>query len=149
MSEIASADTLVLQRTYRARPERVFRAWIDRADLEQWYTPGDGWDIRVEDHDARPGGRSTVVFGPRGETPYVEVTTYVEITSPSLLRFTTHLTHGDEVLADTECTVDFRAVPGGTEVVLTETGYAPERMAERRRGWSETLDHLHPLVDAG
>ena len=149
MSETTSSETLVLKRTYHAEPERVFRAWIVRADLERWYTPGEGWEVRVEEHDARPGGRSTVVFGPHGELPYVEVTTYLEISSPSLLRFTTHLTHGDEVVADTECRVEFRSVTTGTEVVMNETGYPPERMAERHQGWSETLDHLHPVVEAG
>jgi uncharacterized protein YndB with AHSA1/START domain len=142
-----SAPALILRRTYRAPRERVFRAWLDKADLERWYTPGDGWTVTVGEHTPEVGGTSCVTFGAAGELPYVEVATFLEISPPQRLRFTTHLTHGDALIADTECTVDFIDRGTATDLVLTETGYPPEDRADRERGWGETLDHLYAIVE--
>lgn len=149
MTETIDSNRLVLRRTYGARRERVFRAWLDRDDLNRWYTPGDGWEVEVGEHTPEVGGTSTVKFGPGGGTEkYVEVATYLVIKPPSLLRFTTHLRQGERVIAETDCTVEFFDRDGSTEVVMTETGYPAEEMADRERGWTETLSHLHAVVEA-
>ena len=140
-----SANQLVLRRVYAGAREDVFNAWTDRALLERWYTPGDGWQVSVTELDVRVGGRYCVLFGPPGASPYEESGEYLEIVPPARLAFTTVLRHEGELIAETRCQVDFVDLAGQTEVVLTEDGVASEDMEDRARGWGETLDHLYAV----
>jgi uncharacterized protein YndB with AHSA1/START domain len=141
------AEPLVLTRVYRAPIERVFRAWIEKADLERWYTP-EGV-VAVEHLDVRPGGSYRVKFGPEGQDPYFETGTYEQIDPPRLLQFRARLERAGALIADTHCTVRFRDLGGSTEVTMTETGFPESAREDRRGGWGRTLDHLFPVVEAG
>jgi uncharacterized protein YndB with AHSA1/START domain len=145
MATTESASQLVLRRTYNATREQVFEAWTRPDLLARWYTPGEGWTVSVPELDARVGGRYRVLFGPPGESPYEESGEYLEVAPGSRLAFTSSLRRDGELLAETRCRVEFLDVDGGTEVVVTEEGFAPEHMEARRQGWGETLDHLDGL----
>ena len=136
---------LEIRRTYRAPRERVFRAWIDKHDLERWYTP-EGV-VSVEHLDVRPGGGYRVAFGPEGQEPYYETGTYTQIEPPELLSFTARLEHSGRLIAETHCVVRFTEIEGSTEVVMSETGFPEDVRDARRDGWGRTLDHLHAVVE--
>ena len=145
---MSQPEELVLRRSYPAARERVFRAWTDQKELEKWYTPGDGsWSVRVTEFALRVGGQYRVEFGPPGQTPYVETSVYEKINPPSQLVFRTRLTSGDELLAETHCTVDFIERGDSTDLVMTETGFPSEVRNDRMRGWGETLHHLFAALD--
>ena len=51
-------DTFTLERTYPAAPERVFAAWADGAQKQQWFGPDEADNMTTEHHsfDFRVGG---------------------------------------------------------------------------------------------
>ncbi len=145
---MSTPEPLVLRRTYPAPRERVFRAWTDERELEKWYTPGDDtWSVRVTEFTLRVGGQFQVEFGPPGEVPYVETSVYEKIDPPALLVFRTRLTNGENLIAETHCTIDFIDRGATTDLVMTETGFPIESRNDRMRGWGETLDHLFGALD--
>ncbi len=138
-----ATETLVMRRSYDAPRERVFRAWTERAELEQWYTPADGHVLEILELDIRPGGTARFAFGPPGEEPYVEANLYREVVPPERLAFTMTLSRGDEILSTTEVVVELLDRAGRTEVVITDCGPGAR---EHEQGWGQTLDHLAQLL---
>ena len=58
---------LVLERTFDAPPEKVFKAWTTPELLKQWFVPKP-WTIVEVQQDLRPGGLSLVVMrSPEGQ----------------------------------------------------------------------------------
>jgi uncharacterized protein YndB with AHSA1/START domain len=141
-----ATESLHLRRTYDASRERVFRAWTERAELEQWYTPADGHVLEILELDVRPGGTARFAFGFPGEEPYVETNVYREIVPPERLAFTMTLSHGGEVMSTTEVLVELFDRGGRTEVVITDRGPGAR---EHEQGWGPTLDHLEQLLTSG
>ena len=47
--------SLELTRVFQATRENVFRAWIDREELQHWWGPK-GFSTVVDSFDAKPGG---------------------------------------------------------------------------------------------
>lgn len=61
------ALTLTLVDELSAPPERVWQVWVDPRQLERWWGPPT-WPATFEEHDVRPGGRSSYFMtGPEGE----------------------------------------------------------------------------------
>ena len=56
MAEAQAVESLSLEltRVFQATRENVFRAWIDKEELQHWWGPK-GFKIEVEKFDARPG----------------------------------------------------------------------------------------------
>jgi uncharacterized protein YndB with AHSA1/START domain len=122
--------------TIRAPRERVFDAWLDPQRLARFLCAGDTHVARI-DVDPRVGGAFRVVMASaRGE--YDHHGRYVEIARPERLRFTwiSAATNGGE----TEVTVTFETVDGGTRVTLVHVGLPNERAAEEHdSGWQSIL----------
>ena len=139
---------LVLRRTYDAPRERVFHAFTDAKQMERWYTPDIESPTSVERLDLRVGGGYRVVFG-AGEdgTPWVEEATYLEVEPPTRLVMDLRLLQGDELVCETHNTIEFVDLGARTEVVMTETGTAPEDLEPRTEGWTSTLDNLYAALD--
>lgn len=57
---LPSEREVVVTRVFRARPERVFEAHVDRKALEAWWGPRD-YQTKVERWDPRPGGAWRIV----------------------------------------------------------------------------------------
>jgi uncharacterized protein YndB with AHSA1/START domain len=58
---------LVLERTFDAPPEKVFKAWTTPELLKQWFVPRP-WTIAAVEQDLRPGGLSRIVMrNPEGQ----------------------------------------------------------------------------------
>lgn len=143
------AAPLVVSRLVRADVAEVYRAWVDSAQLERWFTPEDSWAVRITRHDARVGGSCTAEFGPAGEPPYVETLEYTELLPPTRLAFRSVMSREGVHLGTTEVTVELRARGESTEVVVTETGVDSAHRDEREVGWGTTLSHLVALYRTG
>jgi uncharacterized protein YndB with AHSA1/START domain len=136
-------DTMTLRRIYDVPPERMWRAWTERAELQRWNCPADGWTLEVLEVDLRVGGRYRAAFGPPGEEPFVETDDYLEITPPRRLVFTETITRGGVVQQRTVCTVEFIDRGGRTELVITERGADAE---VHRSGWTWAIEQLAIVV---
>ncbi len=134
------STTLVLRRTFAAPRQRVFRAWIEPAALEQWWRPR-GMRVKVRSLDARVGG--SLWFELENGTSMVG--TYLEFLPPERLVFTWA---GDAAVSQrTVVTVEFLDRGPLTEIVLTHEGLtAPEMRARVMGGWPSMFDALAAML---
>lgn len=79
-------DRFVLERRYAVPPERIFKAWTDRALLTQWFGCGPNmlWD--VHEWDVRPGGAIRVSLDFDGQ-PYDVRGVFEVVEPPRHLRY--------------------------------------------------------------
>jgi uncharacterized protein YndB with AHSA1/START domain len=129
-----------VRRRFEAPRERVFRAWVEREALRQWWGQGPaetnisrlepqvGGGFRFETRS--PDGQHTVTSG-----------RYLEVTPPERLVFTwaSSITDNQETLV----TVEFVAHGEATEVTLTHDRFPSAAMAARHQhGWGTLLERL-------
>jgi len=82
----ASLD-LVLQRTFDAPPELVYRAWTDPELLVRWFTPAP-WSTSHAELDVRPGGSNLVVMKDPDGNEHPNRGVYLEVIPNRKLVFT-------------------------------------------------------------
>ncbi|MFE4857815.1 SRPBCC domain-containing protein [Streptomyces sp. NPDC056670] len=56
-----SASPIRIERGYPVPPERVWELWTTASGIERWWAP-DGFTVRVETLDLRPGGELVYEF---------------------------------------------------------------------------------------
>jgi uncharacterized protein YndB with AHSA1/START domain len=135
--------SLVLERTFDAPRELVFRAWTDPAHVERWWGPHGFTNPRCE-WDARPGGRIHIdMRGPDG-TIYPMPGEFHEVVAPERLVFSSSAVDG---ALQVVTTVTFADAGEKTKMrmeaivvhVAPEASFALQGMAE---GWKQTLEKL-------
>ena len=148
--------TLEVRRTFAAPREKVFAAWAQREQLEQWMCK-DATLHTVIHHqqDIRTGGRYLMeVRDPAKGEVYWGQGVYREVKPPEKIVFTWSWTkdkpggaqlHPDS--PETQVTVEFFARGNSTEVVLTHAtfGSAKDR-DEHNQGWNGCLDLLAKVL---
>lgn len=142
----AQHATIELERTFEAPVARVFAAWEDTEALARWCCPGDeSWTSQVIENDFRVDGLKRITFGPPGETPYREVTRYLNIVRDSRLICVETILRGDRFLSASIITLEFAPVGDGTlfsvtdQLTLVDPADKPEA---RQSGWGEVLQKL-------
>ncbi len=55
-------EPVLVSGLFKASPDRVFRAWTDEGEIEQWFGPGPG-RVKVAEIDLRVGGNWRFDFG--------------------------------------------------------------------------------------
>ncbi len=146
-TERDAAITLTLRRTFPAPPARVWRAWTTSDEIAQWAAPGE-MTVALAEADVRVGGRyRTHMRAPDGSEHHV-TGRYLEVTPPHRLAYTWQWETG-AAAAETHVLVEFRAAPGGTEVVLTHSRFASnDERGRHEQGWIGCLDKLAALLPA-
>lgn len=122
-------------RSYDAKPEQVFDAWVNPASVKAWLA--DGGKAIV---DAREDGLFYLEM-PFEDRKYPHYGRYLRIDRPRLLEFTwiSEGTRGKESVV----TIELVAHGGKTELTLTHEGLPNQEMAEsHKNGWSEFLTSL-------
>lgn len=133
-----------------APPLRVFEAWIRPELLRKWWLNPAGQGPTACKIDPRVGGRYEIRevgcsdehgrHDPNYE--WIMHGEFVEIVVPERLVFTWNVNHQPPLL-NNRVIVEFRAIPGGTQVVLTHQGLpTPELRNGTYDGWTTLLDHL-------
>src|ERR1700681_2055813 len=77
----AQKTSLQVRRLFAASRERVFRAWIDREALQQWFRPG-GVEVIVSHLEAHVGGSYQFEVKVPNGTRAVTTGKYLEINFP-------------------------------------------------------------------
>jgi uncharacterized protein YndB with AHSA1/START domain len=142
----ASAPThsLEIRRTIHAPAARVFDAWTRPEFLTRWFAPSGDFSTIVHEADMRVGGRYRIEMRHRDGASHIAVGTYTELARPTRLTFSWRWE--GTPMADTTVSVELIATPGGTELVLTHSGFTtePER-DEHTKGWTGCLVRIEAV----
>ena len=137
--------SLTLKRRINARPEKVYAAWTDAAQLARWFGPAETVPGSVRAAmDVRVGGRYRVDFETADGEHHQVGGVYREVAANMRLVFSWawHSTPERESLV----TVSLKADGDGTLLTLHHEQFFDEAArAGHERGWSGTLDKLQAL----
>jgi len=147
----AGADqrpSLTLKRRIKAAPAKVYRAWIDPAQIARWWGPGN-CDYLVTEIDLRVGGGFRIAFRTdidgRPEERHEVGGTYREIVPDQRLVFSWNWVSTPERVS--QVTVTFK--PDGDGTILTlhhEQLFDDASKTGHTRGWTASLDKLESLL---
>lgn len=142
-----SGNTIRLHRVLRAKPERVYRAFLNAEAMAKWLPPY-GFTAKVHQMDARVGGSHRMSF--------TNFTTgkshsfggkYLELTPNERIRYTDKFDDAN-LPGEMQVSVTLKKVSCGTELSVVQEGI-PEVIPVEAcyLGWQESLEQLAKLVD--
>jgi uncharacterized protein YndB with AHSA1/START domain len=142
-----SDRTVRLHRVLRAKPERVYRAFLDASALAKWLPPY-GFTCTVHHMDARAGGTFRMSFqnfsSGNGHSFGGE---YIELVPNERIRYTDKF-DDPNLPGVLEVTVSLVPVLCGTELSVTQSGIPDAIPLEMcYLGWQESLAQLATLVE--
>lgn len=143
-----NTNTIRLHRVLRAKPERVYRAFLDPDALDKWMAPN-GFTGKVYHVDAKVGGSYKMSFTnfSTGKS-HSFGGTYVELKPNELLKYTDKFDDAN-MPGEMITTVTLKEVFCGTELHITQEGVPAVIPAEAcYMGWQESLILLAKLVEA-
>jgi len=142
-----SERTVRLHRVLRAKPEKVYRAFLEPGAMAKWIPPY-GFTCTVHHMDARVGGTFRMSFhncsSGNGHSFGGE---YLELVPNERLRYTDRF-EDPSLSGLLEVTVSMKPVLVGTELSITQSGI-PEVIPLEMcyLGWQESLAQLATLVE--
>ena len=141
-------STIRLHRVLRARPERVYRAFLDPDAMVKWLPPN-GFTGKVHHMEASVGGSYSMSFTnfTTGQS-HTFGGQYLELTPHEQIRYTDKF--DDPSLSGAmQVTITLKQVSCGTELNITQEGVPDIIPAEAcYLGWQESLVLLGKLVEA-
>ena len=146
MSENRS-NTVRLHRVLRAKPERVYRAFLDPDAMAKWLPP-DGFTGKVHHMDATVGGTYRMSFTNFGTgRSHAFGGRFIELVPHRLLRYDDRFE--DPALPGTMVTtVELGEISLGTDLRITQEGIPAAIPVEAcHLGWQESLSLLARLVE--
>ena len=142
-----STNTVHLHRVLTAKPEKIYRAFLDRDAMAKWLPPN-GYTCSVHHMDAKVGGtykmsftnfttQKSMSFG--GE--------YRELVENQRLRYTDNF-DDPNLSGEIQVTVILKKVSLGTEVTIVQEGLPTVIPLEACYvGWQQSLNNLAKLVE--
>lgn len=145
-TDSTTSNTVRLHRVLRAKPERLYRAFIDPDAMAKWLPPH-GFTGKVHHMDAKVGGTYRMSFTnfSTGKS-HAFGGKFLEMEPNKRLRYDDQFE--DPNLPGTMITtVELREVFCGTEIHITQEGIPPMIPAEAcYMGWQESLQLLDQLT---
>ena len=142
-----STNTVHLHRVLTAKPEKIYRAFLDRDAMAKWLPPN-GYTCSVHHMDAKVGGtykmsftnfttQKSMSFG--GE--------YRELVENERLRYTDNF-DDPNLSGEIQVTVILKKVSLGTEMTIVQEGLPTVIPLESCYvGWQQSLNNLAKLVE--
>jgi uncharacterized protein YndB with AHSA1/START domain len=143
-----STNTIKLHRVLGAKPERVYKAFIDPDAMAKWLPPN-GFTGKVHQMDARVGGIYKMSFTnfSTGKS-HSFGGKYLELTPHQRLRYT-DIFDDPNLPGEMITTISLREIFCGTELNVTQEGIPAAIPPEAcYLGWQESLILLAKLVEA-
>jgi uncharacterized protein YndB with AHSA1/START domain len=139
--------TLQLHRVLRAKPERIYRAFLDAQALAKWLPPF-GFTGKVHQIDARVGGTYRMSFTHFGSgQAHAFGGAYLELIPNERLRYTGRF-DDPHLPGEMQTTASLKAVSCGTELAIVQEGIPSVIPLEMcHLGWQESLAQLAQLVE--
>jgi uncharacterized protein YndB with AHSA1/START domain len=139
--------TVRLHRVLRAKPDRVFRAFVDPDAMAKWLPPY-GFTGKVHQIDARLGGRYRMSFTnfTNGKS-HAFGGEFLELVPSERIRYT-DVFDDPNLPGQMQTTVVLKAVSCGTEIDIVQEGIPAMIPVEMcYLGWQESLMQLAKLVE--
>jgi len=143
-------EPLLISRTFPAPRDLVFKAWSSAEHMKRWFSP-EGYSVPEAEIDFRPGGVFAICMrSPEGQD-FWSRGSYIEISPPDRLVFTTGVAVGDSQKFTAHTTITFEIDGAGTRMTVHQVYdihdeaflFAVEGAPE---GWRTTLDKLEREV---
>ena len=142
-----SDRTVRLHRVLRAKPEKVYRAFIEAGAMAKWIPPY-GFTCTVHHMDARVGGTFRMSFHNfSSENGHSFGGEYLELIPNERIRYTDKF-EDPKLPGILEVTVSLKPVLCGTDLSISQSGI-PEAIPLEMcyLGWQESLAQLATLVE--
>ena len=139
--------TVRLHRVLRAKPDKIYRAFLDAEALARWLPPN-GFTCRVDHLDAKVGGTFRMAFRNFSTgNSHAFGGRYLELVPNERIRYTDQFDDA-RLPGEMVTTVSLRAVVCGAELNVVQEGI-PEAIPVELcyLGWQESLEHLARLVE--
>jgi uncharacterized protein YndB with AHSA1/START domain len=140
-------NTVRLHRVITARPEKVYRAFLEPDAIAKWLPPN-GFTCTVHQLEAKVGGSYRMSFRnfTNGQS-HSFGGQYVELTPNERLRYTDKF-EDPNLPGEIQVTVTLRKVSVGTEINIVQEGLPDIIPVEAcYLGWQESLRNLAKLVE--
>jgi uncharacterized protein YndB with AHSA1/START domain len=145
--------TFVIERTFAASPERVFKTFSDAAEKRRWYAEGERGEVEEYKLDFRVGGsehtRTRIGGGPFKGTPLTNDSIYQDIVPNRRIVFAYTMMLGDKRISSSQATVELLPNGEGTILAFTDQGAffegadGPEM---REQGWKSLIGQLEKYL---
>ena len=140
-------NTVRLHRVLRAKPERVYRAFLDPEAIVKWFPPH-GFTCKIQHLEAKVGGTYRMSFT-NFSTGHSHSFggTYLELVPNERIRHTDKF-DDPNLPGEMQVTIGLRQVSCGTELTIVQEGMPDVIPLEAcYLGWQETLALLAQLVE--
>lgn len=147
MSEKLATNTIRLHRVIAAKPEKVYRAFVEADAMAKWLPP-DGFTCQVHHMEPKVGGTFRMSFKNfTTATQHSFGGEYLELVPHELIRYTDRF--DDANLPGTmHVTVTLKPVSVGTEINIEQAGVPALIPPEAcYLGWQQSLLQLARLVE--
>lgn len=144
---MSQSNTVKFHRILKAKPERVYRAFVDPDAMAKWLPPH-GFTGKVHHLDPRPGGTYKMSFTnfTTGRTQSFGGT-YKELKPYEVIRYTDSF-DDPGMPGEIQTSVHLKEVLAGTELTITQEGIPAAIPIEYcYLGWQESLSLLAFLVE--
>ena len=142
-----STNTVRLHRVIAAKPEKVYRAFLDPDAFTKWLPPA-GFTGKVHNMDATVGGKykmSFTNFTTGKSTSFGGV--FLELVPNERLRYTDNF-DDPNLKGDIHVTIELKKVPFGTDMTIVQSGIpAVIPLDACYLGWQQSLANLAKLVE--
>jgi uncharacterized protein YndB with AHSA1/START domain len=147
MSKKHETGTIRLHRVLAAKPEKIYRAFLDAEALAKWLPPH-GFTCHVEHFDPKVGGTFRMSFKnfttEKGHSFGGE---YLELVPNELIRYTDRF-DDPNLPGVMHVTVALKSVSVGTEINIEQRGVPSVIPPEAcYLGWQQSLSQLAQLVE--
>lgn len=138
--------TVKLHRVFAAKPEKLYRAFID-ADAKTRWLPPNGFTAKMHSHEAKVGGTYRMSFTnfTTGNS-HAFGGTFTELVPNERIAYTDKF-EDPNMPGEMRVTVALKKVAVGTEVHIEQAGIPDMIPVEAcYLGWQESLEYLSKLV---
>lgn len=142
--------TIVMERSYKASPTRVFAAWKDQKARERWQAPDASIQIKYIEADFREGGRDMARCIEADGAEFLATLYYLDIRSGRSIVFTENVAQGNANVSAALICVELYPVGEGTRQLVTMQIAAFDDSGMEKgyeHGWGMALDNLAKEFD--
>jgi uncharacterized protein YndB with AHSA1/START domain len=144
--------SFTVTRDFKAEPARIYRAHLDKAAKQRWFTAGEGFETFKYEIDARVGGHEVWRGAYQGGPKITNDTHYLDLVENERIILAYEMTIGGNRISASLLTIVIEPKGSGSRLTLTEQGVyladGDAGVTGRETGTRELLEALAKEVDA-